>query len=238
MTEVHHGAETFEHAGRSGNARHDLFSALVLAAATVLTAWCAFQAAAFLTSSEASRSSATKQRIESTKLSNQAAAFSEIDANLWSEWVRSVLDERAAGDLRSFAADGSYTPVEGTKSAFYYRSFRREMRPAFEAWIATRPFDGGDGPAVPFVLPQYVLDSDEQADVRAAASDEDAAASEEDADTALDYVLLGAVSAAGLAVAGLATRFQNARVRAAMIVFSALVIGSVLVGALVLPTDV
>lgn len=218
--------------------RHDLMSSLVLAAAIVLTAWCAFQAATFLSSSSRGDAAATALRIESARLSNQAAAFSEIDANLWVDWVRAVLDERAAGDTRSFSADGQYTPVEGTQSAFYFNSFRKEMVPAFEAWLATRPFDGGDGPPVPFVMPQYRLRTEQEADAASARAEEVASRSTEDSDVARDYVLLGVVAASALALSGLAMRFTNARIRGWMIALAGATILCAFVVALLSPMDV
>jgi hypothetical protein len=219
-------------------ARHDFFSAIVLAAATVMTAWCAFQASTFISHSAGTTAEATRLRIEAAQQSNQAAAFNEIDTNLWVEWVRAALSELQSGDTRSFAPDGTYTPTDGTQSAFYYYSFRKEMLPAFAAWLATGPFEDPNAPAIPFVLPEYELKNLAKSERLSDRGFAAAAASARESDDAHNYVFLGVVSASALALAGLAMKLQSQRVRAWMIGFSAVIIAGVFAVALTFPIDI
>jgi hypothetical protein len=38
---------------------------------------------------------------------------------------------------------------------FYRDRFRKEFRPAFAAWEATRPAENPDAPLTPFAMPEY-----------------------------------------------------------------------------------
>ena len=218
--------------------RHDFYSSIVLAAATVLTAWCAFQASTFLSLSAGSTAEATRLRIDAAEASDRAAAFNEIDTNIWVEWVRAVLSELQSGDTRALAPDGSYTPIDGTQSTFYYYTFRDEILPAVEAWLDTMPFEDPNAPASPFVLPEYELAPDQKADQLSDRGFDVAARSASQSGDAHNYVFLGVVSASALALAGLAMKLQSERVRAWMIGLSAVIIVGVFAVALTFPIDI
>jgi hypothetical protein len=85
----------------------------------------------------------------SAALANRQA---QIDVATFTEWV----DARASH--RTELAD------------FYRTRFRDEFRPAFAAWIATRPFDNRDAPRTPFAMPQYRLAATQDAELGDAAA--------------------------------------------------------------------
>ena len=60
-----------------------------------------------------------------------------------------------------------WTPTRATRPSsphFYRKRFRPEFRPAFEAWVATRPRTNRDAPLSPFAMPQYKLAATAKAD--------------------------------------------------------------------------
>ena len=104
------------------------------------------------------------------------------------------MDARAQGDARL--------------AAFYRARFRDEFRPAFERWLASRPLTNPDAAPTPFVLPEYRLAAQDEADRLEAAA---AAATEtvkEDVERADRYVLAAVLFATALALAGIGGRLR------------------------------
>ena len=104
------------------------------------------------------------------------------------------MDARAQGDARL--------------AAFYRARFRDEFRPAFERWLASRPLTNPDAAPTPFVLPEYRLAAQDEADRLEAAA---AAATEtvkEDVERADRYVLAAVLFATTLALAGIGGRLR------------------------------
>jgi hypothetical protein len=93
------------------------------------------------------------------------------------------------------------------------RRFRPEFRVAFDAWIATDPFENPDAPSGPQAMPEYVptglADSrrlDEEADVLFAEG-------HEAAETADNYVRTTVILASVLFLVGISTQFSLRGVR-------------------------
>lgn len=219
------------------SARHELASALLLAIATVLTACAAFQATVWIGETDRLNSRAGAMRIESTRASNRAAAQTEVDVNLWAQWVDAALKERRVDPTQSFGADGNYAPAAGTDSSFYYGSFRREFRRAFDAWIAARPFTRPDAPATPFGMRQYRVAEDANADRFSVQGEHASIRAEDAAEHGRGYVLLTIVFASALALAGLAIKFRTGRARQITIGVAALAVAVGTIAGLTLPVE-
>jgi hypothetical protein len=96
---------------------------------------------------------------------------------------------------------------------FYRRRFHSEFRPAFEAWVATRPRKNRSAPLSPFAMPQYRLAATAKADrleVRAAAFSVRVGNLIQRAD---NYALAGVLFAVSLFFAGISTRLRSPRLR-------------------------
>ena len=63
----------------------------------------------------------------------------QIDVALFTQWV------------------DAYARDETELAAFYRKRFRAEFKPAFDAWVATKPRTNPDAPLSPFAMPQYKL---------------------------------------------------------------------------------
>ena len=63
----------------------------------------------------------------------------EVDVATFTQWVERLRAE----------ADGA--------GGFYFKRFRKEFRPAVDAWVATRPLKNPNAPLTPFAMPQYKL---------------------------------------------------------------------------------
>jgi hypothetical protein len=78
-------------------------------------------------------------RIESSEAHTRAGQLTQIDIATFIQWANADLAHNR------------------TQAAFYLRRFRKEFRPAFDAWIATRPFTNPNAPTSPFVMSRYRL---------------------------------------------------------------------------------
>ena len=176
-----------------------LVSTVLLALAAVATAWSGYQASQWHGEQALAFSSASASRVESTRASSEANRNVEIDVATFTQWI----DARALG--RTELAD------------FYRERFRPEFRPAFEAWLATRPLVTPGAPPTPFAMPEYQLEAVAEADAleaRAAASAEEARRDIERAD---DYVLAVVLFATALFFAGISTRLPTPGARAVIL---------------------
>jgi hypothetical protein len=169
----------------------EVVSTVLLAMATVATAWAGYQSSRWHGEQAQAQSRATAERIESARASGVANREAEIDLELFIQWI----DARAQRDTRL--------------ATFYRRRFREEFRPAFQAWIATRPFTNPAAPLSPFALPEYRLAATgevERMEARATASAEEAREHIERADR---YVLAVVLFASSLFFAGISTRLRT-----------------------------
>jgi hypothetical protein len=171
--------------------RLELAATVLLAFATVATAWSAYQARVWTGEQSQGYSHATASRIAVNRAAALANRQVQIDVATFVQWV----DAHAA--RRTELAD------------FYRARFRSEFRPAFAAWIATRPFESANAPPTPFALPQYRLKASEEAE-RLEATAAAAADRAKDANQRADnYMLALVLFASSLFFAGLSTKLQS-----------------------------
>src|SRR6185312_741522 len=101
--------------------RFELAATVLLAIAAVATAWAAYQSARWHGQQAKAQSASIAARVESTKAANVANRQGQIDVALFTQWV------------------DAYARDETRLTRFYRKRFRPEFRPAFEAWVATKP---------------------------------------------------------------------------------------------------
>ena len=182
-----------------GERRLELVSTVLLALATVATAWAGYQASRWHGEQAEAQMAATSARLESTRASGVANRQTQIDVAVFIQWV----DAYARGETRL--------------ARFYEERFQPRFKPAFDAWIASKPLQSPAAPLTPFAMPEYRLASVEQADrleAEATAASEEA---REDIDRAENYVLCVVLFAASLFFAGISTRLQTRTAEAAVL---------------------
>ena len=81
-----------------------------------------------------------------------------------------------------------------------------EFKPAFEAWIATKPLETEGAPPTPFAMPQYRLAAKAEADRLDAEAEVLAAQVRRDIQRASNYVLGVVLFAVALFFAGMSTK--------------------------------
>jgi hypothetical protein len=198
----------------------ELVSTVLLAVATVATAWAAYQSREWTGEQSQGYSHATATRIAENRVSALANRQVQIDVATFIQWV----DANQQG--RTALAD------------FYRARFRNEFQPAFRAWLATRPLQNPAAPKTPFAMPQYRLKASAEADAlerRAAAASEKAKAANERAD---NYMLALVLFASALFFAGISTKLHSLRARIAILGLGCVVFLGTAIWLATLPTQI
>jgi hypothetical protein len=208
-------------AGRSGREHWvDVAGAVLMALATVATAWSGYQASRWNGEQATTAGRANATRIESTRASGLADAQTQIDVATFTQWV------------------DAYARDETELAAFYRRRFRAEFSPAVTAWIATRPLRNADAPLTPFAMPQYHLAARDEAAQLEARADALSAKVRTDVQRATNYVLAVVLFAATLFFAGMSAKLPSPRIRVALLVMGAVVFTGALVWIATSPVNV
>jgi hypothetical protein len=199
-------------AGEGRFDRHfELAATVLLAVAAVATAWASYQSARWHGEQARAQSASIAARVESTRAANVANRQGQIDVALFTQWV------------------DAYARNETELATFYDKRFRPEFRPAFDAWVATRPRKNPSAPLSPFAMPQYKLAANaasNRLEVKAAASSQRAGSFIQRAD---DYSLAVVLFASSLFFAGISTRLRSSTTRMVILGLGcALFLGSVI----------
>ncbi len=204
--------------GHSTRDRLEQWSALLLAAATVATAYSAYESTRWSGEQSTKFTQAGASRTESAKAQSNGASFVTIDASLFTEWAAAVSEDNKA-----------------LQDALEDRFFRTEFKPVFREWLDSKPAKNPDAEATPFSLPSYQPEEL----VRASELEDEASNNfelgREANQTSDNYVLSTIFFAAVLFFAGVATKFRRDRIVAWMLTFGTLVFAAGLVRLLTLP---
>jgi hypothetical protein len=169
----------------------ELVATVLLALATVATAWASYQARQWTGEQAQSYSRANTARVESTRATGTANQQTGIDVATFIQWIDATAHKDTA------------------LAAFYRARFRPEFKPAFEAWLATQPLTNAGAPPSPFAMPEYRLAATAKADAleqKAGANATVAAVANERAN---DYVGAVVLFASALFFAGISTKLQS-----------------------------
>jgi hypothetical protein len=126
--------------------RADIWSAILLAAATVASAWCAYQASLWSGDQLRELATANAAHFESLRDDNLATSARMMDVSTF----LNLIESDARGDH---------------KMALYIREHARpEFRPVLQDWFERRQA-GHEPPGLPFQQPNYRLAAQERAEV-------------------------------------------------------------------------
>ena len=178
----------------------EIGATVLLAVAAVATAWSSYQATRW--NGEQARASArvNKTRIEAARAAGLANAQQQVDVATFMQWV------------------DSYARDDAKLVSFYQERFRAEFRPAFNAWIATKPLKTEGAPLTPFAMPQYKLAARAEADRLDVTAEELSAEVRQDIQRSSNYVLGVVLFAVALFFAGMSTKLTALGLRKAVLV--------------------
>jgi hypothetical protein len=180
----------------------EVIATLVLALATIATAWSGYQSARWGGEQSTSYSQAGAMRTESVRASNQAGQLVQIDIGLFANWINAF----AAQDMQL--------------SDFYEERFREEFKPAFEAWLSTNPATNPDAPKTPFDMPEYQVSAVEESILLEEEASELFSMGEEANQISDNYILNTVILASVLFLGGIASRFKAMAARWVIITIS------------------
>ena len=177
----------------------ELVSTVLLALATVATAWAAYQSRQWTGEQSQAYSHATATRFAVSRASALANRQVQIDVATFIQWV-DAHQQRRTGPAR-----------------FYEARFRKEFKPAFAAWLATSPFENTRAPPTPFAMPQYHLQASAEADRLEAAAAADSEHAKDANQRADNYMLAVVLFASSLFFAGISMKLESLRARVAIL---------------------
>ncbi len=181
----------------------ELAAAVLLALATIVAAWSAYQATRWGGVQANSYSAAAAKRTEATQQNSVFAAQVQIDVMVWIEYLK----QRQADDE--------------VGSDFFYERFRPEFVPAFDAWLAQTP-TGEIPPGTPFDLPQYEPRAERLAKQLNEEADALAGTARNANQTGDNFVLVAVIMASVLFFAGVGTKLKGRGVRLMMLLLAVL----------------
>ncbi len=203
-------AEHREHAMHAQPTGRDriitIIEAALLAAVALMAAWSGFASAKWSTESRLQLSQAAAARTEGNRAAAVAAANKEFDSIAFNAWFGAFI----AGNTQ--AADVAE------------RRFRPEFAVAFNAWIATDPFNDVDAPASPTYMPQYTQPELEQAAELDKKAEELADEGAKSAETADRYVRITVFLATVLFLVGISGHFNLRAARYGLIATASLIL--------------
>jgi hypothetical protein len=159
--------------------------------ATVGTAWCSYESASWGSVAQGfgGKSGAASRRAAQCEL--QASQMTVLDVLLFSQYIN--------------ARGSSNEPL----SRYYSDRFRGEAKQAFEAWMATNPFENSNAPPHPFVTNFYQPRLLAEAAQAQAESERLSAQGGEAGRTSRNYVLITVLLACALFCGGTASKFET-----------------------------
>jgi hypothetical protein len=177
----------------------EIAATVLLAFAAVATAWSSYQATRWNGEQAKTSARVNKTRIDAARAADLANAQQQVDVATFMQWV----DSYARGETRLVK--------------FYRERFRDEFKPAFNAWVATRPLQTAGAPRTPFVMPQYRLAAKAEAARLDVSAEELSAQVRRNIQRASNYVLGVVLFAVALFFAGMSTKLTAPGLRKAML---------------------
>jgi hypothetical protein len=205
---------------RGVDERLELIATVLLALATVGTAWSGYQASRWNGEQAKASARASAARIESAKAAGTANAQKQVDVATFTAWV------------------DAYAQSQQKLAAFYFARFRNEFRPAAEAWVATLPLQNPRAPLTPFAMPQYRLAAEGEAAALEVKAERLAAESRVDVQRSTNYVLAVVLFATVLFFAGMSTKLSVPALRRLLLGFGAAIFVGTLLWILTSPVNV
>ena len=173
----------------------EILATVLLSLAAVATAWSGYQATRWNGEQAKAAGRTNAIRVEAARAQGLSESQTQVDVATFIQWV------------------DAYALKRTELSDFYFKRFRKEFRPAVQAWLDTRPLVNPDAPLTPFAMPQYKLAAAAEARRLDAAAEVSAAEVRRDIQRGSNYVLGVVLFSVSLFFAGLSPRLTDVRLR-------------------------
>jgi hypothetical protein len=175
--------------------RAEIVATVLLSLAAVATAWSGYQATRWNGEQTKASSRTNAIRIEAARAQGLAEAQKQVDVATFIQWI------------------DAYAQDQTELVEFYETRFRAEFKPTFAAWLATDPLTNPDAPPTPFVMPQYKLAAEAEAEQLDTDAEVSSAQVRRNIQRASNYVLGVVLFSVSLFFAGMSTRLGDVRLR-------------------------
>jgi len=214
LSPIEVGRELHEHTKEphdpEGGNRHSrtvqIGEALLLSLVTIAAAWSGYAAAKWNTESRVELAQAATLRNLATRADLSALSTRNFDASTFNTW---------------FIA---FTLDDAKKQAIAERRFRPEFKVAFDAWMATDPFNNPRAQPGPTYTPEYKLAEQAKADALDREAVEASAAGNHAGEVGDDYIRITVFLAAVLFLVGIGSTFKLHTIRYALITIGSLLL--------------
>ena len=166
-------------------------SAMLLALATICTAWSAYQAARWSGLQARYVGESFSAQLEISRLTNISSRKITIDVDLFVNYLNALNEKN-----QQFAE-------------FLRQKFRPELQKATEAWLAMNPLQNPNAPASPFDLEIYSLPEERQIQALNKTAAESLTGSRQARQTGDNYILLTVLFASVLFFAGVGSKYRT-----------------------------
>ena len=173
----------------------EILATVLLSLAAVATAWSGYQATRWNGEQAKAAGRTNAIRVEAARAQGLSESQTQVDVATFIQWV------------------DAYALKRTELSDFYFKRFRKEFRPAVQAWLDTRPLVYADAPLTPFAMPQFKLAAAAEARQLDAAAEVSAAEVRRDIQRGSNYVLGVVLFSVSLFFAGLSPRLIDVRLR-------------------------
>ncbi len=184
----------------------ELLVTVTLVVAAVATSWSSYQATRWNGEQARAAGRTTAVRLDAARSASLAQAQTQVDVATFIAWADAQQHE------------------EDEVAAFYRDRFRPEFEPAFDAWIATHPLVSATAPPTPFVMPEYQVAAQQEADRLDRAAETSGAAVSRSIQRASNYVHNVVLYAIALFFAGMSTKLVSHRLRWVMAIVGCLIL--------------
>jgi hypothetical protein len=175
--------------------RIEVLSITLLSIAGVATSWSSYQAARWGGVQATDYSRASALRLESTRASAAADQQRSIDLATFMSWIEAYVDDNER------------------LTTFYEQRFRGEFKPAFAAWLASKPVLNPDAAPTPFQLAEYRLAKQAEAEALTTEAEQVFTAGQKANERSDAYVLNAVLLASVLFFSGIAQQFRVLRLQ-------------------------
>jgi len=175
--------------------RVEVVATVLLALAAVATAWSGYQATRWNGEQTKASGRTNAFRIDAARAQGLAQAQTQVDVATFTQWV------------------DAYAHGEAVLERFYFKRFRKEFKPAVNAWLATRPLKNPNAPLTPFAMPEYKLAAAAEATRLDSEAEASSATVRRNIQRASNYVLGVVLFSVSLFFAGMSTKLADPRLQ-------------------------
>lgn len=189
--------------------RYEMIATLLMAVATIATAWCAYQSTVWSGIQEFAMHDAQELSREVSTLRTLGLQRSIIDLSLY----ESFLDAKLTG--------------HDSLASFYRHRFPPRLKQPFEAWWAMQPLTNPNAPSHVFAMKEYVVAENVRADSLHKVAMHTMSEAQESNAHSEHYILLTVIFASVLFFGGITSNIHSIGTKAILVwVSTALLVGS------------